>query len=245
VTEPAGTYKSIYLARRNPSVLPEDWPRTWRSHPRTVAQIPGIGAAIGAAIDSINYCARIRQPVLDGAPFDPPGVSRDYDGVAVVASASEDLHRIGDSRESQAEVIADEVRVFGAPVDEFSMRARELLVLGGAPSQAAVVRFLARKPGVSPEAFLARLAGRQAELARAAVAGGKLDRYVQNAVVAAPPPGYPFDAITEAWFPTPEAAARGFVDPPLTALADDLTAFCDMGRSVTMLTEVIYRVPRE
>src|SRR5438105_15409863 len=158
--------------------------------------MPQAGAAIGAAIGSINYCARIREPVLGGVRFDPPGVSRDYDGVAVVASASADLHRLADAQ--YPEVIADEVRVFGRPVCEFSMMARETLSLGGPPGPAAVIRFLARKPGLSREEFQARWAEQTPDVARAAVAGGKLVRYVRNAVVGEPPAGYAFDGIAEA-----------------------------------------------
>jgi hypothetical protein len=238
-------YKSIYLARRNPSIAPEDWPRAWRSHPRAVAQLGSVGAAIGGAIDTIDYCARVREPVLDGARFDPPGVSREHDGVAVVSSASEDLHRIGSNREGQEAVIQDEVRVFGRPADQFSLACREVASLGGRPGQAAVIRFLVRKAGVTPDEFMARWTGRHADLVRAAVEDGKIGRYVQNAIVREPPAGYAFDGISETWFHDVEESVRSFVDPVLTALCDDLIHFCDVVRSVTMLTEVIYRVPRE
>jgi uncharacterized protein (TIGR02118 family) len=238
-------YKSIYLAKRNPSIAPEDWPKAWRSHPRTVAQMGSVGAAIGAAIDTINYCARVREPVLDGARIDPPGVSREHDGVAVVSSGSEDLLRIGLDRTGQEAVIADEVRVFGRPADEFSLACREVVSLGGPPGKAAVIRFLARKPGAASDQFVARWTGRHADLARVAVGPGKIVRYVQNLVVREPPAGYEFDGVSEAWFASVEDAVRSFADPALAPLSGDLADFCDLERSVTMLTEVIYRVPRE
>jgi hypothetical protein len=237
-------FKSIYLARRNPTIAPEDWPKAWRSHPKAVSQMPQAGAAIAAALDSINYCALVRAPTLDGAPFDPPGASRDHDGVAVVASASDALHHIGDVRPADDPVVLDEVRVFGRKVDDFAVKAKEALVLGGRPGQAAVHRLLVRKAGGAPEAFQARLA-KTAEVARPAVDAGKVVRYVHNVVVDTPPPGYEFDGVVETWFPTVEDAVRSFVDPATTAIAKDLAEFCDMDRSVTMLTEVIFRHPRE
>jgi hypothetical protein len=51
--------------------------------------------------------------------------------------------------------------------------------------------------------------------------------------------------LIEAWYPTVEAATRSFEDTALATLTDDLNAFCDMDGSVTMLTEVIYRLPRD
>jgi hypothetical protein len=237
-------YKSVYLAQRNPSIAPEDWPKAWRSHPREVAKLGPVGAAIGAAIDTINYCARVREPMLDGERVDLPGVSQAHDGVAVVSSRSEDLIRIGENRDGQEAVIADEIRVFGRPADEFAMAAREALSLGGPPAQAAIVRFFMRAPGVSHEAFLARWADAHGEPARRAVAEGRLARYVQNAVVRSPP-GYEFDGIAEAWFASVEEAVRALLDPSLAALMQETPEFCDPNRGVTMLTEVIFRMPRQ
>jgi hypothetical protein len=239
-------YKSIYLARRNPSVVPEDWPRTWRSHPRAVAKMGSVGASISAAIGTINYCARLRAPILNGVPFEPPGVSEEHDGVAIVSSTSEELHRINsEGRAGQEAVIEDELRVFGRPVEQFSMACHEVVSLGGPPGQAVVVRFLMRKPALTQEQFLARWTGPHTDLVRAAAATGTVSRYAQNTVVRKAPPGYAFDGIDETWFRNVEDAVRSFVDPKLTALSGDLTDFCDIARGVTMLTEVIYRLPRE
>lgn len=237
-------YKSIYLAQRNPAIAPEDWPKAWRSHPREVAKLGPAGAAIGAAIDTINYCARVREPVLEGDRFDPPGVSQAHDGVAVVSSRSEALIRMGENREGQEAVIDDEVRVFGRPADAFALACREAVSLGGPPARAAVIRFFVRKPSVSPDDFLTRWADAHADLAARAVGGGRLSRYVQNAVLRRPP-GYEFDGVAEAWFESVDDAVGALVDPGLAALMQDTPEFCDLGRGVTMLTEVIFRMPRE
>lgn len=231
-------YKLIYLARRNPSVAAEDWPRTWRSHAVFVSGFP----VIGARVDSLFYCSRVLAPTLGGAPFEPPGASVAYDGVAVISSPSPEHIGAGASPEARARIDADELRVFSTNTAAFSFRCKEVLVDGGAPGQAAVIRFLARKPGSSIEAFSAHWSQRHADIATRAARAGT--RYVHNALTEDPPPGYPFDGITETWFGDAEEAARSFVDPQFQPVAQDLPAFCDMQRTVTLLVHVTHRWPR-
>jgi hypothetical protein len=234
-------YKLIYLARRNPAIRPEDWPRAWRSHAVFASQFP----VIGGRINGLFYCSRLASPTLDGAAFDPPGAARDYDGVAVVSSPSAaDLG--GElSAEDRVRIDQDELRVFDAHTPSFSFRCQETLVHGGAPGQAAVIRFLARKRGGSRDAFRERWSQGHAEIAtRAANAAGTVTRYVHDDLVEPPPPGYPFDGITETWFASPDDAVRSFVGGALAPVAEDLAAFCDLDRSVTLLTHVVHRWPR-
>jgi EthD domain len=235
-------FKLIYLARRNPSISPEDWPRTWRSHAVFVSQFPTVSASVG----SLFYCSRMREPMLNGAPFNPPEASLDYDGVAVVGSASADtLLRGAMSPETRAKIDQDELRVFSTYTPSFSFHCKELLVHGGAAGQAAVIRFLARKAGTSREAFFGYLSGPHRDLARrAADAARTVIRYVHNGVTDEPPVGYPFDAITESWFASTDHAVHSFVDEAFAPLTDDLPAFCDMTRTVTLLTSVVHRWPR-
>ncbi len=235
-------FKLIYLARRSPSVRAEDWPRTWRSHAVFVSQFPPVAASVA----SLFYCSRVREPVLNGAPFNPPGTSLDYDGAAVVSSPSEDaLLRPQMSPETRAKIDQDELRVFSTYTPNFSFHCKELAVHGGAAGQAAVIRFLARKTGSSREAFFAHLSGRHKDLATGcADAARTVTRYVQNEVTSAPPADYPFDAVTELWFANTDHAVHSFVDEVFSAPVADLPAFCDMRRSVTLLTSVIHRWPR-
>lgn len=233
-------YKLIYLARRNPAIAAEDWPRAWRSHAVFVSQFP----VIGANISSMLYCARMLDPLLDGARFDPPGAACDYDGVAVVSSASPEALAAGISP-ARAAIDEDELRVFSSNVVNFSFNCVEELVQGGAPGGAAVIRFLAPKAGSSREDFLAHLRGRHTVIAtRAADASGRVTRYVQNGLTEEPPPGYPFGSITETWFADAADAVRSFVDGAFAPVVADLPAFCDPQRSVTLVTNVIHRWPR-
>ncbi|CAN7612081.1 EthD domain-containing protein [Phenylobacterium sp. LjRoot225] len=238
-------FKLIYLAKRNPAVSPEDWPRAWRAHAVFASQFP----VLGARISSLFYCSRQFAPTLDGVCFDPPGASRDYDGVAVVSSPSAESLGGDMTPDDRARIYEDERRVFSAQTPDFSFRCRETLVHGGAPGPsptlAAVFRFLARKAGASPEAFEARWNGGHAEIAaRAADATGKVTRYVHDLVIEEPPAGYPFDGVAETWFASPDDAVRSFVDDAFAPVAQDLAEFCDLDRSVTVLTSVIHRWPR-
>jgi hypothetical protein len=130
-------------------------------------------------------------------------------------------------------------------VPKFSFRCEEALVHGGAPGKAAVIRFLVRNVRSAREAFLAHWGGRHADIARrAADASGIVTRYVHDTLIEEPPPGYPFDGITETWFANTEDAVRSLADGTLVPVAQDLSVFCDRERSVTLLTYVIHRWPR-
>ena len=233
-------YKLIYLAKRAAGVKPEDWPRHWRSHAVFASTIP----SIGAVLNSVIYCSRQLAPTLDGVNFDPPEASHDYDGVAVVSSSALESLAGKLSPEDQAKIDQDELRVFSTLTPRFSFYAKEALVHGRAPGGAAVIRFLARKPGTSREAFLSRWSGPHADIALRAADSGSATRYVHDELVREPPPGYPFDGITETWLPDAEAAAGSLVSSAFAPVRRDLAEFCDMDRSVTMLTYVTHRWPK-
>jgi hypothetical protein len=249
-------YKQFYLAKRNPDIPAEEWPRAWRSHAKYIStEFKGAVAPIA----SVSYCTRILNPTLNGAPFRPHEPTCDHDGVAVVASPSADAFRAavwgisaeewhtatGLSKEDRKKVEADELRVFSTHVANFSFRCRETFVHGGAAGHAAIIRFLCRKSGSSREEFDAALA-RHAEVGKHAVdATNTATRYVHNLLREAPPPDYPFDGVTETWFIASEDATHAFVDDAFKPVAQDLGGFCDIDRSVTMLCYVTHRWPRE
>lgn len=233
-------YKLIYLARRADTVRAEDWPRTWRSHAVFASTIP----VIGASLNSLFYCCRVLAPTLEGEAFAAPGASQDYDGVAVVASSAlESLSGLL-TPEDQARIDEDELRVFSTLTPRFSFYCKESLVHGGPHGQGAVIRFLAPRDGVAPEAFLSRWNGRHAEIAKAAADAGGASRHVHDELAKPPPPGYPFAGIAETWFATPEEAGRSLVSEAFAPAREDLAEFCDLDRSVTMLTYVSHRWPK-
>ena len=150
-------FKLIYLARRNPSVRAEDWPRTWRSHAVFVSQFPPVAASVA----SLFYCSRVREPMLNGAPFNPPGTA----SIMMARRSFQALPKTPSSVPKCPPRIAPRsIRmsfVCSAPTRRISpSTARSWLVHGGAAGQAAVIRFLARKAGSSREAFFAHWSGR-------------------------------------------------------------------------------------
>ena len=234
-------FKIVYLARRNPSIAPEDWPRTWRSHAVFASQFP----VIGTQISSLYYCNRVREPALNGALLQLPGVARDYDGVAVVSGPS--ANGFGDrdlSPEDRAKIDQDELRVFSTTTPNFAFHCKEVLVEGGRAGRAAVIRFLTRKAGTPREKFLAHWSETHAAIGKRAAEAGAVLRYVHNDLTKSPPPNYPFDGISEIWFTNGDEAVRSLLDGAAAGLGNDLRAFCDMDRTVTMLTSVIHRWPR-
>lgn len=220
----------MYLARRNPDVNFADWPRTWRSHAVYVSQF----AAVGAAIDKMFYCCRVDDS--------PPGYSTDYDGVALISAPVPENLRGTSSAEIRALIDTDELRVFSTLVKDFEFDTRESQKQG-TTGRAAVIRFLARREGTSREDFDARLAAHFDAVAGGLQAAGATG-YVQDAVLGTPPPGYVYDAVTQCWFDTPEAALAAANGGAFAAAEDDLSRFCDMARSVSLMTRVIHEWPR-
>lgn len=222
-------YKLIYLARRNPSCTREDWPEHWRSH----ATFAGQFAFIANDITYSCYCNRIDQPTLDGRPVEVPGLSRDHDGVAVgVSPTVETLKGGGFSKEERALIDQDELRVFDMLTPEFSYYCTETVLKPGKYGEYGLIRFLARKPELSPEAFRQWFEGEFADAARAAT-DGSVVRHALDTPTHGPLPRFPFDAITDCWFDSEDDAVRAALDP---AIPQALAEMCDMEASVTMLT---------
>jgi hypothetical protein len=226
-------HKLIYLARRNPQIAPQDWPSAWRSHPRYVSQFP----VIGAAVDDLRYCARLRDVAIGDA-------TQDYDGVAIIANDTAGLDGVQMTPDVREKIRADELRVFSAHVEAFSLYGRETLVLGGQAGQAAIVRFVVRRLDVAPADFHARWRERHEMAAARAIAAGKVVRFVLNAIEVQPPPGYPFAGVSETWFASAEAAAGALADLELASLTRDAPSYGADEGSVTLVSEVIYRWPK-
>jgi len=229
-------YKLIYLARRNPQVSREDWPRTWRSHAVFASQFP----ALESGIAWMRYCNRLDGPAL-------PGISRAHDGVAIAAGDRLDaLNGAQFSKADRERIDEDELRVFDMHTPNFTFYCTEALLRDGAPGEAALFRFLARRPDATRDDFDLRFGVRHAELAGAAIGGlPAITRYVHNRPVHEPLPLFPFDGIVETWFATADDAVTALAEGRLAAVSEDLAQFCDLERSVAVLTTVCHRWPKE
>ena len=228
------TAKLIYLARRAATVVRDDWPPTWRSHAVFASQFP----VLEAKIDWMRYCNRIDS--------DMPGVSPAHDGVAVAAGPTlAGLNGAGFSDTERALIDADELRVFDMPTPNFTYYCEEQPILAGPLGEVAVFMFLARLPGLSHAEWEARWTGEHAAFARDAItAPGSMTRYIHNRPLHDPLPMFPFDGIAEAWFASTADAEAGLKTGTLATLRSDLARFCDLRQSVTMLTGVCHRWPK-
>jgi hypothetical protein len=235
-------YKLIYLARRNPTVTREDWPKTWKSH----ATFAGKLMTAEVQITSMSYNNRIDNPTIDGRAVDIPGLSDAHDGVAVACSASlADVKGGKFTPEERALIDKDELRVFDMLTPEFSFYCAETALRDGDMGNAALFRFLIRKPDISRADFEARFAGAHADRVRDVIAPlSTVSRYLHNRLIEDAPPLFPFDAISECRFTTAEDAVRAAAGPDLAGITKDLAAFCDMDRSIALLTSVVRRYPR-
>lgn len=227
-------YKLIYLARRNPSCSREDWPEHWRSH----ATFAGQFAFIANDITYSCYCNRIDQPVLEGRPVEVPGLSGDHDGVAIgVSSRVETLKGGGFTAEERKLIDRDELRVFDMLTPEFSYYCTETVLKEGKYGLYGLIRFLARKPEMSPEDFRQWFEGEFAAAARASI-DDTVVRHALDIPTHGPLPRFPFDAITDCWFDSEDDAVRAALNP---AIPEAMAEMCDMEASVTMLTHAYRR----
>jgi hypothetical protein len=177
--------------------------------------------------------------MLDGSPVDLPCLSKDHDGVAVgVSRTIETLQGGGFSKEERALIDKDELRVFDMLTPNFSFYCTETVLIDGKFGEYGIFQFLARKPGLSREAFEERF-GEYSSIARSAVTAlGTATRYGHNHPIHDPLPLFPFDAISDCWFANSDDAMRALLLP---GFAEKLAEFCDLGRCVTMITHAFRR----
>lgn len=229
-------YKLIYLARRAASVTREDWPRTWRSHAIFASQFP----VLEAGIAYMRYCNRVDDVGIGS-------LSAEHDGVALAGGdRMEALNGTGFTEADRARIDADELRVFDMLTPNFTFYCTEAVLCDGRLGEAALFRFLPRKPEMTRDSFDLRWGERHAQIAEEAI--GTLDgvtRYVHNRPVHEPLELFPFDGIVETWFASLEDAKVGLKGGALEPIAQDLATFCDLDRSVTMLTTVCHRWPKD
>lgn len=229
-------YKMLYLARRAVTVSWQDWPRTWKSHAVFASQFP----AMSGTIDWMRYTTRIDDPSLGKLP-----VSTQHDGVSVAEAAKLDtFYGKGFTSEQRALIDADELRVFDRYTPQFSFYCTETRALDGPVGEAAIFRFLLRKPAVSRDAFDQYLKVKYRGLCAQAASSLGAQRWALNSTIDAPPPDFPFEAIDECWFASVEQAAQALKSPAMASLTANLATVSDDASNITMLTRPTHRWPK-
>lgn len=219
------SWKMIYLARRNPRLRPEEFPQAWREHSALGAKCTNVRDKVL----SVAQCSR----VLDAPAL--PGANLDYDGVNLLGIRD---RAVADDIWSDPETLAtmrpDEPRVFDRYVRDFTLVCSEQVLHDAPRTDSLLVGFLPRAPGRGGDEWAA---------ARDAASGlPGAGRCVWNAVEAAPPPGYPFDAIVEWWYASDEALRAALSPAGLPAsLPAALRAGVDAAQAVFMHLRVTHR----
>lgn len=230
-TDATTVWKMVYLARRNPSLAPEEFPQAWREHSALGRQCRNVGERVL----SVAQCSRLLDVLL-------PGASEDYDGVNLLLlrdRAAATL--IWNDPETLAVMRPDEPRVFDRYVRDFTLVCREQ-VLRDAPRSAVVLHgFLRWRQGVAADAR----AGLQAITADGSAGPfNAAQRIVLNQVVDPPPPGYDYDAIVEWWFESVPAVQQAFGGRDLRdSLPPVLAQQMDVPASVFLFTRVTHSRP--
>jgi hypothetical protein len=195
---------------------------------------------MSGTINWMRYTTRVDDPALATLP-----VSNEHDGVGVAEAPELDtLYGRGFSPEQRKLIDQDELRVFDRYTPEFSFYCQETCVYSGPLGEAAVFRFLRRKPEVSRARFEAHLKGGHAHLCSEAAHALGVGRWSLNTTIAAPPPDFPFEVIDESWFPTIAQAAHALTSPRMVGIEEDLAEVCDLTRGITMLTRPTHRWPK-
>jgi hypothetical protein len=222
--------KLIYLARRNPGISREDWPKTWKSHAVFASQF----AVAGSRIEWMRYCNRIDAPEL-------PLLSTAHDGVALINNGQNEPSLSPLPDDVRTALDTDELRVFDRLVTNFAFPCVETLLLDGLPGKAAVFVFLPDASGLKD-----RLDGSHADLVRTALpALAGVTRYAHNHPTHVPAPPFAFGAIVEMWFAAPEHAVRALSQGALEPVLADLASFARMDEAVIMLTAPCHAWPKD
>ncbi len=234
--------KLIYLARRAEGISREEWPRAWKSHAVYASQF----AVATSRIEWMRYCNRIDQPEVNGDPVDLQMLSTRHDGVANVNNGTSVPSLSPLPQDIRDKLEQDELRVFDTLVRNFAFACTETLIVDGLPGKAVIYIFLPRGPASSAEDFKAKLDGEHAALVRETTSGiDGLKRYSHNHPVNGPLPLYPFNAIAEAWFETPDQAAAALATGALEPILQDLATFSEMSAAEILLTAPCHAYPKD
>jgi hypothetical protein len=221
--------KWVYLGQRNQRLTREDFIQRWLKH-RTLGAPPDMGAEFVTA----DYCAvRAQTPQLER-------ISNEYDAVGLFALKS--LASIPHvARFLKMDFIqADEKRFFDTTSENFSMFCAEDVLRDGEYTKTVVIQFLRRAAGIGPTEFAAMWRERHGGIVLKELS--TVSRYVQNTVVAMPPPGFGYDGIAELWFDDAESVAPAAA--ALNRMLND-SALLDIKNSFCVLTDVIMSRPKK
>lgn len=220
-------WKMIYLARRNPTLTPEQFPQAWREHSALGRQCKNVQDRVR----SVTQCVRL----LDGEIHD---ASTDYDGLNLLGLRDrESADAIWTDPETLAIMRPDEPRVFDRYVRDFTLVAQEQVLQSGSQGDAVLVGFFKKDSGVTAAEF-------QSSFGQDSPPWPEVRCTLLNLVEPQRPTGYDFDAILEWWFDDAEALVNAITRKPIhNAMPALHHTVCDNNATVFMATRVSHRRP--
>lgn len=228
------TWKMIYLARRNPQLAAADFAQAWREHSALGRQCVNVQERVRG----VTQCVRLFDGIW------PEDASVDYDGVNLLLLRDRSsADAIWTDAETLAIMRPDEPRVFDRYVREFTLVAREQVLLQQAPEahpgDAVLVAFVRRAPTMTAEDFQRTLSHALQEARWPGVR-----RVSVNWTEPERPAGYDFDAIVEWWFADADTMATQLAGPALhSQLPPAWAKACERSATVWMPTQVSHRRP--
>ena len=224
-------WKMIYLARRNPALLAEDFPQAWREHSALGRQCKNVGQRVKA----VAQCSRVlkaEEAVLSSA----------YDGVNLMVLAEREAGGvIWNDPETLAVMRPDEPRVFADYVRNFSVLCRQQVLHSDLPQdalpqkeQVMLIGFLQKRDDWTGPAAVPAACPELWQAGALAMA----QRIVCNVLDEQAPAGYGYRYIVEWWFPSLADAQKA-----AQQLEHSPRGEYGWGESVFMLTDVTHCRP--
>ncbi len=224
------SWKMIYLAKRNPRLAPCEFAQAWREHSALGKQCRNVqDKVLGVTQCTSILSMGIAQPLQ--------GIYADADGVNLLQIRDLQVATdIWNDPETQAIMKPDELRVFDRYVRDFTLVAKEEVVVNEPAGQAVLVGFLSQlSKGTEQRLGQALFDFSQWNFSK---------RLVMNKVQPNRPSGYNYDAIVEWWFDDTAQLLLCINQTDVqTQLQNAIGALCNLQSSVFMATQVTHRRP--
>jgi hypothetical protein len=225
-------FKLIYLARRNPSLMPLEFPEAWRSHSRLASQY---ATTLGTHYNRVIQCLKAFEANV------PQSFVNDIDGVAMLTMKSwQDLEATRSDAHVNSVLRDDEPRVFADYVDKSMLAVDETVLMDRGAGRCALLSFLPISTNSSQSEFLKVWSGPHAnELLHAPACRGAVG-YHQCRVVDHPGPPYAFGGLAELWTSSLEEALAIAGSENYTRCMAGLSHVVDLPRVISMLVQISF-----
>lgn len=227
-------FKSIYLARRNPSLTPEQFRERWKQH----SALTGTTQRIRPYFTQVVQCAR-----FEGTG--PVEATADYDGANLLGLVDRaGGYGVFDEPEAREIMLPDELLTFSGPIQDCTLVTREHVCKPGGFSRYLVLRFLKFRGDGDHEALFGQWCEDQASRDGEGPGAELVHRSVADLVVEPAPAAVDYDLVSETWFADPAAlASHAQNGVARAALEASIGALCDPARTLTFVAVVNHSRP--